>query len=48
MLARGPWKPGDVEAIWRSDPYEPDEAATAEADELLSALRNRGSPSHDG
>jgi 8-oxo-dGTP diphosphatase len=48
LLARGPWTPDDVEVSWRPDPYQPDEAATAAADQLLGALRERGSPSHDG
>ncbi|HWD64917.1 MAG TPA: NUDIX hydrolase [Solirubrobacteraceae bacterium] len=48
VLARGPWHPDDVEVTWRSEPYEPDGAATAEADRLLGDLRDRGSPSHDG
>lgn len=37
-----------MEALWRAEPYEPDQAATEEADRLLEALRQRGSPSHDG
>jgi 8-oxo-dGTP diphosphatase len=48
LLARGPWDPDHVEASWRPDPYQPDEAATAQADHLLGELRDRGSPSHDG
>jgi ADP-ribose pyrophosphatase YjhB (NUDIX family) len=48
LLARGPWRLGDVEAVWRSEHYDPDQAATAEADRLLEGLRDRGSPSHDG
>jgi 8-oxo-dGTP diphosphatase len=47
-LARGPWKPEAVSATWRSDPFEPEAAATAEADRLLQALADRGSPSYDG
>ena len=37
-----------MEVTWRSEAYQPDEAATAEADRLLAGLRDRGSPSHDG
>ncbi len=47
-LAVGPWAPEDVEVSWREDPYEPDPAAIAEADRKLQALKDRGSPSHDG
>ena len=48
LLARGPWEPGDIEIVWRSDAFEADAAATAEADRLLGKLRDRGSPSYDG
>jgi ADP-ribose pyrophosphatase YjhB (NUDIX family) len=48
MLARGPWSPEQVTCAWRDDPYEPDAADTAAADEALARLRDRGSPSHDG
>jgi ADP-ribose pyrophosphatase YjhB (NUDIX family) len=48
ILARGPWDPGDVRALWRSDEFEPPSAATVAADAALDALRERGSPSHDG
>lgn len=48
ILARGPWAPGQIEARWRSDPFEPEARATEEADEVLEGLRRRGSPSHDG
>lgn len=48
ILARGPWQPGDVKIAWRPDPFEPDAAASAEADRLLDRLRRRGSPSYDG
>ena len=48
ILARGPWAPGDVQIAWRPDPFEPDAAASAEADRLLDELRGRGSPSYDG
>jgi 8-oxo-dGTP diphosphatase len=33
---------------WRDDPFEPEPSATEAADVALSALRDRGSPSHDG
>jgi 8-oxo-dGTP diphosphatase len=48
ILARGPWAPEQVEASWRSDEFEPDGSVTQAADVALEALRQRGSPSHDG
>jgi ADP-ribose pyrophosphatase YjhB (NUDIX family) len=48
LLARGPWDPTQVEASWRPDPFEPAQNATDAADVALDALRERGSPSHDG
>lgn len=48
ILARGPWRPEQVEVAWRSDEFEPGSAVTDAADVALSALRARGSPSHDG
>jgi 8-oxo-dGTP diphosphatase len=48
LLARGPWDPEQIDARWRADAYEaPDEKVVA-ADDAISALRERGSPSHDG
>jgi len=48
MLARGPWDPSQVRVRWRDDQFEPDAAAVAAADAAIAALRDRGSPSHDG
>jgi 8-oxo-dGTP pyrophosphatase MutT (NUDIX family) len=48
LLARGPWDPGQIEVSWRTDAFEPAASATEAADEALHALRERGSPSHDG
>jgi ADP-ribose pyrophosphatase YjhB (NUDIX family) len=48
ILARGPWDPSRLDVSWRPDQFEPDEHAVAQADSLLDALRERGSPSHDG
>jgi 8-oxo-dGTP diphosphatase len=48
VLARGPWDPSQVIASWRDDPFEPGQAETDAADIALGALRDRGSPSHDG
>jgi ADP-ribose pyrophosphatase YjhB (NUDIX family) len=48
LLARGPWAPDQVVASWRPDPYRPAQHAIDAADVALNALRERGSPSHDG
>jgi ADP-ribose pyrophosphatase YjhB (NUDIX family) len=48
LLARGPWSLDRVEATWRDDPYDPPADVLAAADEAITALRDRGSPSHDG
>lgn len=48
LLARGPWVPEQVTAAWTEEPFEPSVADTAAADAALAALRERGSPSHDG
>lgn len=48
LLARGPWDPDAVTCRWLSDPYEPDRSAAARADAAIEALRERGSPTHDG
>ena len=48
LLARGPWSPEQVEASWREDRYVPDPALERRADEAVRALRERGSPCHDG
>ena len=48
LLARGPWDPAQVHCDWREDVYEPHAEAHAAADAAVSALRERGSPSHDG
>jgi 8-oxo-dGTP diphosphatase len=48
LLARGPWAPSQVEVAWLTEPYEPDAGAVRAADVALAALRERGSPSHDG
>ncbi len=48
VLARGPWDPTEVEVSWRTDPFEAEASETAAADHALGALRDRGSPSHDG
>jgi 8-oxo-dGTP diphosphatase len=48
ILARGPWPLGQVRAHWRAEHFEPGPAETAAADAAIAALRERGSPSHDG
>jgi 8-oxo-dGTP diphosphatase len=48
ILARGPWRPSEVEVSWRADPFEPSQGVTDAADQALTELRGRGSPSHDG
>jgi len=48
MLARGPWDPADVGCTWREMPFQAGANAEAEADAAIAALRDRGSPSHDG
>jgi 8-oxo-dGTP pyrophosphatase MutT (NUDIX family) len=48
ILARGPWPAGAVEARWSDEPFRPGPAQERAADEAISALRERGSPSHDG
>ena len=48
ILARGPWRPEDVEVTWRHEPFAPPAEVIQEADQALAELRGRGSPSHDG
>jgi 8-oxo-dGTP diphosphatase len=48
ILARGPWPPGRVSARWREEAYEPGADKAAAADAAIEALRDRGSPAHDG
>ena len=48
ILARGPWEPDQIEVRWQHDPFEPAPGGTEAADRALHALRERGSPSHDG
>jgi 8-oxo-dGTP pyrophosphatase MutT (NUDIX family) len=48
LLARGPWDPDDVEVCWSEHRYEPPPAREEQADAAIAALRDRGSPSHDG
>jgi 8-oxo-dGTP diphosphatase len=48
LLARGPWLPDEVEVHWSDDQYDPPPARVEAADAAIAALRDRGSPSHDG
>ena len=48
ILARGPWPAAAVTSSWREEPYAADAAAEAAADRAIGALRERGSPAHDG
>lgn len=48
VLARGPWELEAIHTRWLQQPYEPSPEQTAAADAAIRALRERGSPSHDG
>jgi len=48
ILARGPWPVERVRARWLEQLYEPPEQHAEAADAAIAALRERGSPSHDG
>ena len=48
ILARGPWAPEQVEARWQPEHYAPPAERADAADAAIAALRDRGSPSHDG
>jgi 8-oxo-dGTP diphosphatase len=48
ILARGPWAPEQVQARWSEEHYAPPPDRGAAADAAIAALRERGSPSHDG
>lgn len=48
ILARGPWSADRVRTVWRDEQYEPSDGHSSAADAAITALRDRGSPSHDG
>jgi 8-oxo-dGTP diphosphatase len=48
ILARGHWPVERVLAHWSEQLYEPPERHAEAADAAIAALRDRGSPSHDG
>jgi ADP-ribose pyrophosphatase YjhB (NUDIX family) len=48
ILARGPWTPDRVDASWSHEEWRPPPELERGADEAVAALRERGSPAHDG
>ena len=48
LLARGPWSEDQVEAVWHQQQFEAAGHMVDAADAAIQALRDRGSPSHDG
>jgi 8-oxo-dGTP diphosphatase len=48
VLARGHWRPDQVEARWRDDAFEVPAELDRLADGAVEGLRDRGSPAHDG
>ena len=48
LLARGPWSPDQVQANWSEEPWRAPPELERGADEAVAALRERGSPAHDG
>jgi 8-oxo-dGTP diphosphatase len=48
LLARGPWSAEQVRATWRDETFVAEEHKVDAADAAIAALRDRGSPSHDG
>jgi 8-oxo-dGTP diphosphatase len=48
LLARGPWTADQVEVRWRDEHFAPPPERSAAADAAIAALRDRGSPNHDG
>ncbi len=48
ILAQGVWELDDVQAHWREEAYDAGPDAGAAADAAIAALRERGSPAHDG
>ncbi|HEY7960945.1 MAG TPA: NUDIX domain-containing protein [Solirubrobacteraceae bacterium] len=48
ILARGPWPLEHVKARWLPEHFDPPAGHALQADAAITALRERGSPSHDG
>jgi 8-oxo-dGTP diphosphatase len=48
IMARGPWELDRIRAKWIGEHFEPPAEHVRAADSAIAALRERGSPSHDG
>jgi 8-oxo-dGTP diphosphatase len=48
LLARGPWRAEQVVVRWHDEAFSASAERERAADEAIAALRDRGSPSHDG
>lgn len=48
LLARGPWGEEQIAVAFQAEPFEPTAEIAAAADAAITALRDRGSPAHDG
>jgi 8-oxo-dGTP diphosphatase len=48
ILARGHWPADRIDTRWHEEHYEPPAHHAEAADAAIAALRERGSPSHDG
>ncbi|HEX2103697.1 MAG TPA: NUDIX hydrolase [Solirubrobacteraceae bacterium] len=48
ILARGPWSAEQIDVRWSGEHYPAPPERAAAADAAIAALRDRGSPSHDG
>jgi 8-oxo-dGTP diphosphatase len=48
LLARGPWSADEIEVRWSDEHFAAPPERVAAADAAIAALRDRGSPSHDG
>jgi 8-oxo-dGTP pyrophosphatase MutT (NUDIX family) len=48
FLARGPWSADAVEAVWSDEQWAAPASLERDADAAIEALRERGSPAHDG
>jgi ADP-ribose pyrophosphatase YjhB (NUDIX family) len=48
LLERGPWDVDAIDVRWTDEPYRAPSEYEMAADAAITALRERGSPSHDG